>query len=78
LKPVLEPVQFCNRFLKPVRKTKPVFGKTGSNRFSRTGLPSLVLENILKKLNDIKEIEFHRLIADRQKSAYNKMIKNID
>ncbi len=45
---------------------------------STTNQEKIVLENILKKLNDIKEIEYHRLIADRQKSAYNKMIKSID
>lgn len=37
-----------------------------------------ISETILKKLNDLKEIEFHRSIADRQKKAYNNMIKDID
>jgi hypothetical protein len=38
----------------------------------------LVFDMILKKLNDLKEIEFHRSIADRQKKAYNNMIKDVD
>jgi hypothetical protein len=37
-----------------------------------------VLENISKKLNDIQEIEFHRSIANRQKIAYNNMIKDLE
>jgi hypothetical protein len=36
------------------------------------------METILKKLNDIKEIDFYRSIADRPKNAYNRMIKDID
>ena len=37
----------------------------------------LVLQTIIKKLNDLKEIEFHRSIADRQRKAYNSMIKDV-
>lgn len=37
-----------------------------------------VFENVLRKLNDLKEIEFHRSIADRQKRAYNNMLKDVE
>ena len=45
---------------------------------STTNEQRTVLKTISNKLNDIKEIEFHRSIANRQKNAYNKMIKDID
>ena len=45
---------------------------------STTNEQRTVLKSISNKLNDIKEIEFHRSIANRQKNAYNKMIKDID
>jgi hypothetical protein len=52
-----------------------------SNKLAENSISNenkIVMETILKKLNDIKEIEFHRSIADRQKNAYNRMIKDID
>jgi hypothetical protein len=36
------------------------------------------METFLKKINDFKEIEFYRSIADRPKNASNRMIKDID
>ncbi len=37
-----------------------------------------IIEKIIKKLNDLKEIEYHRSIADRQKKTYNLMLKDIN
>ncbi len=61
MKPVLEPVQFCNRFLKPVRKTKPVFENrspfpTQNNLISlfvhNLNFP-IIRKNFFKKCNNI-------------------------
>ena len=32
--------------------------------------------SIIKSLEDLKKIEYHRTIADRQRKAYNSMIKD--
>jgi hypothetical protein len=37
-----------------------------------------IIEQIIKKLKDLKEIEYHKSIADRQKKTYNLMIKDIN
>jgi hypothetical protein len=48
------------------------------NQLNYTEEQKLLFNSIVDKLKDLKEIECHREIANRQKKTYNNMIKNLN